>query len=99
MFSRQNIGRRLRLIRLAYCKLMCVPDTTQSAFARLCGLKPAAWSAAETGRVRIGIESAVKLWEQTGATLAYIYLDEPGALPTDLRREIKKIKKADQPSA
>jgi transcriptional regulator with XRE-family HTH domain len=77
---------------------MCVPDLTQREFARLCGLKPTAWNAAERGRRRIGSESAIKLWESTGATLAYIYLDEPGALPTELRREIRKIKKADQAS-
>jgi transcriptional regulator with XRE-family HTH domain len=88
----KRIGERLRLIRLAYGRMIGMQkELSQSELSRMIGVGVSSWNNSETGDARIGIDSASKLRRVTGASLDYIYEDDATKLPHDLRREIDAL--------
>jgi transcriptional regulator with XRE-family HTH domain len=95
--SNEEIGRRLRLIRLAYGALQDpLHPMSQAEFCRLCEIGRAAWNNAETGDVRIGLDNANAVRRRTGAGLNYIYHAEIRDLPHALAIEIARLEKAEE---
>ena len=87
-----SIGKRMRLIRLAYGKLNGHPNgMSQTEMARLCGMSAQAWNNSETGDNRISIDNARSLQDRTGASLDYIYTGNIASLPHRLAIEIQKL--------
>ena len=98
--SRQAIGSRLRLVRLAYGRLQGRSrDMTQAEFTQLCHVNRQAWNNAETGDARIGLDSALAVCRQTGVTLDYIYQGSTAAMPHALMTEIQAIIEAETATA
>lgn len=89
--SIEAIGRRLRMIRLAYSSLQGRPDMAQIEFCRRAKIGAQAWNNCETGRNRIGLDAAKRVRALTGASLDYIYLGEKSLLPLALAREIERL--------
>jgi len=95
--SPDAIGRRLRLIRIAYGMAQGrASEMQQAEFARLAKIGIAAWNNAETGDNRIGIDNAISLRAFTGVGLDYIFLGERSQLPHQLAIEIEKIEKLEK---
>jgi DNA-binding XRE family transcriptional regulator len=89
------VAKRLRLIRRAYNALLApAPPISQAEFARRCGIAPQAWNNAEVGRARIGLDGAIKLCRLTGATLDFVFLDSPAALPRVLAAKIARLRRS-----
>lgn len=88
-----DIGRRLRLIRLAYGAVQKrAEEMSQSEMARLLDLNSAStWNNWETGDNRIGINGAMALAKRTGVSLDYIYFGERAGLPHAMAIEIGKL--------
>ncbi len=76
-----EMARRLRTTRLAL-------KLTQARLCRLARINPQAWNHAETGKARIGLDSAIRLCEQTGLTLDWIYRGVRAGLPLEIREAI-----------
>jgi transcriptional regulator with XRE-family HTH domain len=92
--SPQAIGKRLRLIRIAYGVVQGrIKELSQAEFCRLCDITTQAWNNAETGDNRIGLDSAMAVWSRTGADLNYIYGGERAGLPLTLGGVIEKLEK------
>ena len=90
----ETVATRLRLIRIAYGRIHGIErEMSQSAISRIVGVKVQAWNNVESGANQIGIDSAIKLRAKTGATLDYIFLGDPSALPHMLAVEIAKLKR------
>lgn len=90
--SNDAIGRRLRLIRVAFGVLQGHRlELSQAEFGRLAGVGRQSLNNAETGDNRIGLDNAKLVCRRTGATLDYVYLGNPSGLPMALAREIAKL--------
>lgn len=88
----KQIGERLRLIRIAYGRVIGMQkELGQSELARMCDFGVSAWNNSETGDARIGIDNAIKLRRVTGASLDYIYDDDASKMPHDLMRAIEAL--------
>ncbi len=89
-----EIGRRLRLIRIAYGRIHGHPKgMSQADFCRTTGIGVSAWNNAETGDARIGVDNAIAVYKATGASLEYVYLGDTQYLPHGLLTEIVKAEK------
>jgi|GEM_PF-2829641 len=90
--SLESIGRRLRLIRLAFGAAQGYErEMSQAEIARRTGISHQAWNNAETGDNRIGLDNAMLLCGVTGASLDYIYFGNRAGLPHALAIEIDKL--------
>lgn len=97
--SRDAIGARLRLIRLAYGRLIGRErDMTQAEFSALCGVNRQAWNNAETGDFRLGLDNAMAVARRTGVSLDYIYFGLRDRLPHALAVEMEKLEAAPRPA-
>ncbi len=74
---------RLRTTRLAL-------KLTQARLCRLAGINPQAWNHAEIGRARLGLDSALRLCDQTGLTLDWIYRGLKVGLPLEIAEAIAR---------
>jgi transcriptional regulator with XRE-family HTH domain len=91
-----HIARRLRLLRLALKK-------SQKEFSSENGFTKSSWNAWETGRGRINLDDAMKLFHRYGVSLVWIYLGDYGVekfgadpdtmLPRHIRNAIEEIEK------
>lgn len=82
------IGQRLQLIRRA-CGI------SQAEICRRTGITPPTWNNYEKGLHRVALAEAHKIRRATGATLDYIYLGDPKAMPFDLMGRIEMVRKLD----
>jgi len=93
--SNEEIGKRLRLIRIAYGRVQGRQrEISQAEFARLCKITPSAWNNAETADNRIGIDGAMGIARRTGVSLDYIYFGERAGLPHAMAIEIERLEAA-----
>jgi transcriptional regulator with XRE-family HTH domain len=92
------IAERLRLIRLAYGRILGrQKELEQTEFATMCGISKQMWNTAERGRARLGLDHAKAVFRRTGADLQYIYFGITSALPLALALEIERLQR--RPSA
>lgn len=70
----KQIAKRLRATRKAF-------HLTQAQLCRWTGISPRAWSCAETGNARIGIDNALSLQRVFGTSLDWIYFGERTTRP------------------
>ena len=78
-----EMGRRLKVTRLAL-------KLTQARLCRLADVNPQAWNNSETGKARLGLDSAIRLCEQTGLTLDWIYRGIKVGLPLEIAEAIAR---------
>lgn len=84
--SRQEIGKRLKLLREALGK------KTQMQMAQMAGLTTAsAWTNYEKGIRRIELDNALMLQQRTGAPIAWIYHGDMRGLPYDLAENVHAL--------
>ncbi len=93
--SNEEIGKRLRLIRLAYGHLQGVPKMSKAEVGRRIGVERQAWQNAEAGYYRIGLDMAMDVARKLGASLDYIYFGNRAALPHALAVEIERLEGAE----
>lgn len=94
--SVEAIGKRLRLIRLAYSAAQKYEKPMgQAEFARLCDISAPGWNNYESFNNRISLENARKVRRRTGVGLDYIFDGDLRDLPHALAVEIEKIEKAE----
>jgi transcriptional regulator with XRE-family HTH domain len=90
--SMEEIGRRLRLIRIAFGYISGYDrELEQKEIAQLCGINRQSWNNSEKGRARLGLDFAKLVRRRTGATLDYIFEGETANLPHRLAIEIERI--------
>lgn len=95
--SNEEIGKRLRLIRLAFGALQDpLHPMSQAEFCRLCEIGRQAWNNCETGDARIGLDNANAVRRRTGVGLDYIYHGELRDLPHAMAVEIARLQKAEE---
>lgn len=98
--SNEAIGKRLRLIRIAYGRLQGFKkEMTQAEIARRLGKERQDWHNAESGYSRIGLDFALAIFHKIGADLMFIYKDNRLLLPAALSAEIEKIEQEDAAKA
>lgn len=90
--SNEEIGKRLRLIRIAFGIVQGGKrEMSQAEMGRLTGVGRQAWNNAETGDNRLGLDNAMLVCRRTGSTLDYIYFGNPNGVSHALAREIGKL--------
>ncbi|MGE5166373.1 MAG: helix-turn-helix transcriptional regulator [Sphingobacteriales bacterium] len=92
-FLKEAIGERLALVRLA------LGYRTQAAIVRALNeiepsLTPQHWNMWESGRQRIGVDSALLLVRKFNVSLDWIYRGEKDGLPHKLARAIEALEAA-----
>lgn len=92
-YLKEAIGERLALARLA------LGFRTQAAIVRALNdidptLTPQHWNMWESGRQRIGVDSALLLVRKFNISLDWIYCGEIDGLPTKLSRAIEALEAA-----
>lgn len=79
----ESIGKRLSQLRTAL-------DVSQAELCREIKCSPTRWNNYELGDRRITLPIAMKLADEYGASLDWIYRGERGGLPLDLRSRLNK---------
>ena len=78
------IGRRLKLLRLAFGK-------TQEEMGKIVGVSTGMISMCEKGKARLSIDYTIKLLFEFGAPLEWFYLGMGRYLPNELRRKLDLV--------
>lgn len=86
------IGRRLEALRIACEK------GTQEQFASQIGVSKNRYNNWAVGVGAIPVAQAIRVCEETGASLDYIYRGERGSLPSKLSASVKEAERAGAPS-
>jgi transcriptional regulator with XRE-family HTH domain len=82
--SREEIGRRVKLTRMAL-------GLSQAEMCRRVGANASAWNNAETGDSRISITMAIGLCQMSGVSLDWIYQGHRQHLPGYLASKISDL--------
>lgn len=97
--SAEAVGRRLRLIRIAFSNLQGYAKTmTQKDFSEFCEINRQAWNNAETGDSRLGLDNARSVRKRTGVGLNYIYDGDERDLPHPFAVEIARLERLEAES-
>jgi len=83
-----NIGDRLRRAREAL-------EMSQADLCRAIGVKANRWSQYESGERQITLPIAMKLADEFGITLDWIYRSDAAGLPLELHKKINRITRTD----
>lgn len=87
--SLDAIGRRLRLLRLAY-------NMNQRSWAALIEVEPPRWNNYERGRKRIVVDLAMDLRKRFGVPLDWVYAGEESSLSVDLAKRLRAAQDRDE---
>lgn len=90
--SMAAIGRRLQITREAL-------GMSQVAICQLTKISPQTWNNAETGRQRLGLDSALEVSRVTGVALDWIYRGNEELLPRRIAEYIAKPKDDPKPTS
>jgi transcriptional regulator with XRE-family HTH domain len=80
----QEVARRLLVSRIAL-------KLTQARLCEATGISPQAWNNAQRGAARIGVDLAIRLCDETGLTLDWIYRGIRRGLPDGILEEIARL--------
>jgi transcriptional regulator with XRE-family HTH domain len=86
-----EIGRRLRVLRKAVAGNI-------TELGNQTGITRSAWSNYENAISRIGVDAAMKVCDQYGVTLDWIYRGDSGALSDDLKKRLQELEAEDPPA-
>ena len=94
--STPAIQQRLLDLHLAFAAMVGQPEMTKAEFARRMGITSQTFRQI-TSENRVGIDTAITLCRNTGATLDWIYRDVASTLPAQLAEHVARVARSRQP--